>query len=815
MNQIIASDNESSKGGLLTILLRVSLIISAVSAVMLPLFREYSLPLGILSIGLILSWLVVRLLRAHTNAMVASAVLLITASFALSISRVTVRDDTAVFFAAMFLLFIPLAGLIFGRTGTWVAVVISLVLMWSDTLYRLQADSTNGQTITITSALFTIMFWVCGLLVNVSADTVERALKRSFDSEQTLALRNIDLEHEITVRQNAEGQLRTSEARARAMLDAVDELLTCDTLDDIWRRAVELAREKLEIERCSIFLLSEDSCWLFGTFGTDLKGNTTDERAVKLEVTSKYWQTTLAPSDTIASMASKVPNYWGIRPDSRTTEWRDGKFVELGTGWVAYTPLRTRSGRVTGILFNDAYRSGNRPDYALQDALAVYCAQVSNIAETKRLEQALKDSNAELEERVQERTEQLELERDHLEARVAERTRELFKLIDASRMFAITLELRPLLKLILSKMREVIAFDGCAIGVLRDSNAMEIVYFDGAPQTDRSNRWPTDTARDSLLHAVLVNRQFVLMPDTQDESEFSINFRAGHMGAFGHALSARSAIYVPLMLGDRVLGVLALLHMQRGYYTESHASLAMGFAAYIGIALENARLYQTAVRAATNAERSRLARELHDSVSQALYGITLGTRTAMEYAARQKGNPIEPMQFVLNLAEGALAEMRALIFELRPESLAQEGLIGAFRKQANSLVARHGLNLSMDLGEAEPDLSIERKEALYRITLEAIQNTLKHSGASQVLLRMHCDTQNVTVEVRDNGRGFATDADYPGHYGLHTMRERAQRYGGSLHINSTLGQGTTITASLPLIGEQSEMPLMDQVLSAA
>jgi signal transduction histidine kinase len=155
------------------------------------------------------------------------------------------------------------------------------------------------------------------------------------------------------------------------------------------------------------------------------------------------------------------------------------------------------------------------------------------------------------------------------------------------------------------------------------------------------------------------------------------------------------------------------------------------------------------------------------------------------------------MKYVLSLAEAALAEMRALIFELRPESLQQQGLIGAFRKQAEALCARHKIDVRVDFDAKEPDLDMDQKEALYRVALEAIQNTIKHAQATRVDLILNQTSEAVYMEVIDNGLGFDTSVQHDGHYGLLTMRERIVRFGGDVTISSRIGEGTVVRVWVP------------------
>src|SRR5438876_721687 len=148
---------------------------------------------------------------------------------------------------------------------------------------------------------------------------------------------------------------------------------------------------------------------------------------------------------------------------------------------------------------------------------------------------------------------------------------------------------------------------------------------------------------------------------------------------------------------------------------------------------ETRLLSEQAQQLAAFQERQRLARELHDSISQGLYGIKLGAHTAREALDSDPVEAIAPLEYVIALTEAGLAEMRALIFELRPESLATEGAIAALTKQVAILRTRYKLSVDAQLGE-EPALSLERKQALYRIAQEALHNIVKHARARTVLL---------------------------------------------------------------------------------
>jgi signal transduction histidine kinase len=254
---------------------------------------------------------------------------------------------------------------------------------------------------------------------------------------------------------------------------------------------------------------------------------------------------------------------------------------------------------------------------------------------------------------------------------------------------------------------------------------------------------------------------------------------------------------VPLAVKDRVLGILTLSWTDPAHFTQDHARLARAFADQAAAAIENARLFGQAGQVAALEERQRLARELHDSVSQALYGIALGARTARTQLDRDPEKAAEPMDYVLSLAEAGLAEMRALIFELRPESLESEGLVAALEKQLAASRARYGLTIDADLGD-EPDVAIEKKEALYRIAQEALHNVVKHASATEVTVSLGREDGALRLLVADNGLGFDPEGDFAGHLGLRSMSERARNLGGEVVISSAPGAGTRVSARLPL-----------------
>lgn len=201
-------------------------------------------------------------------------------------------------------------------------------------------------------------------------------------------------------------------------------------------------------------------------------------------------------------------------------------------------------------------------------------------------------------------------------------------------------------------------------------------------------------------------------------------------------------------------------------------------------------------------ERQRIARDLHDSVSQSLFSMTLHARTA-ERSLKQTGRKAydvvaRELAQVGELSRTALAEMRALIFELRPRGLAEEGLVSALTKHAGAVSAREGLAIEVTGPSERLPISAECEEHLYRLGQEALANVTKHATATKALVAVTNDGTNVSLAVHDDGRGFDPSATYDGHLGLTTMRSRAGDMGARLSIDSKPGSGTLVRVQLPI-----------------
>ena len=270
------------------------------------------------------------------------------------------------------------------------------------------------------------------------------------------------------------------------------------------------------------------------------------------------------------------------------------------------------------------------------------------------------------------------------------------------------------------------------------------------------------------------------------------------------------AVVVPLGARGRCVGCL-LLYVSAGREVEAdERAFLHAVADQAAVAVENAQLFGQAESHATLVERQRLARELHDSVSQALFSMTLHARTAERHLAAHDVPEHDPLAVSLatlsDLTRGALAEMRALIFELRPGSLEHEGLVAALTRQAQAINAREGLAITVRGPAERLPLDASAEEHLYRLVLEALNNTVKHAAATSAEVDVTVDeaAHRLTVVVRDDGRGFDPAAVSAGHLGQATMRDRAAAVGGDLTVQSTMGDGCTVTLQVPIAAAGGE-----------
>jgi signal transduction histidine kinase len=204
---------------------------------------------------------------------------------------------------------------------------------------------------------------------------------------------------------------------------------------------------------------------------------------------------------------------------------------------------------------------------------------------------------------------------------------------------------------------------------------------------------------------------------------------------------------------------------------------------------------------AVEQERSRLARDLHDSVTQTLFTMTLTVESTRILLTRDLDRARQQLDKLQELARSALGEMRALIYRLRPSVVAEHGLAAALRRHLVMLQRGHGLSVALEV-VGESHLRREQAQRLFRIAQEALNNVVKHAETDRAHVTLRLEDDHTFLEVRDHGKGFVPQAvgRQGTHIGLATMRERAEQLGGTLRIDSHPGEGTRVVVEIPAPG---------------
>jgi signal transduction histidine kinase len=293
----------------------------------------------------------------------------------------------------------------------------------------------------------------------------------------------------------------------------------------------------------------------------------------------------------------------------------------------------------------------------------------------------------------------------------------------------------------------------------------------------------------------------IVLPDIDAESQQAEAIRRVSADLLNLGERLRSIMWVPLVVKGKLIGGLGVAHREPGQYGDREAGLVQTMASQAAVAIENARLYEQAHELAVMHERQRLARELHDSVTQSLYSLSLMAEAARRLV--RAGNMERGMGYLVRIGESAqqvLKEMRLLVYELRPLMLERDGLASALKQRLETVEGRAGVETKLVV-EGSGLLPEHIETELYRIAQEALNNSLKHSNASVVAVHLDTSSDVITLIVQDNGRGFSKEeiADKGG-LGLVSIQERTQRLGGSAQIESAPGQGVKITVRIPLSG---------------
>ena len=379
---------------------------------------------------------------------------------------------------------------------------------------------------------------------------------------------------------------------------------------------------------------------------------------------------------------------------------------------------------------------------------------------------------------------QLQASYTQLEQRVSDRTKELAVLYSANEELLSYLQLDDLLKALVDVAVDILKTDKSSVLVW---NAKTKTLELGAARGFGHETLQKMSFRvgEGVIGTVMSTGEPVVVEDT-DENPQVIKHITQPEGI-------RSLIHLPIKIKDQIFGVFNFNYLTPRTFSDDERRLFIALAQRAAMAIENAQLYEQAQLVATIEERQRLARELHDAVTQTLFSSSLIADVLPRIWERNQDEGRKRLEELRQLTRGALAEMRTLLMELRPAALVEVELVDLLRQLSEAFTGRSRIPVELRIDEViqiPPDVKV----GLYRITQEALNNIFKHAGASQVILSLRGISNELELSIEDDGRGFDLTTVTSDNLGLKIMNERSKEIGVHLTITSRIGIGTRIAA---------------------
>lgn len=360
----------------------------------------------------------------------------------------------------------------------------------------------------------------------------------------------------------------------------------------------------------------------------------------------------------------------------------------------------------------------------------------------------------------------------------------------SSAVLAVTrhLSVREVLQVIVRSARTLLAARYAALGVPDDDGSFAEFVADGVSDKQWDAIGPLPR-QHGMLAAMLQEAAPVRLPDIREDPRFEW-WPAAHP-------VLKDFIGVPIRDADQILGIIFLSNKRTpGGFTQEDQDLLTLFAAHAAIALTNARLYERSRELTIVEERTRMARELHDAVTQKLFSLRLTAQAAASLVTSDPQRAMAEIERVQRLAGEALAELRAVIVELRPAELDRHGLAETLRKHVTLLDRLYPVRITF-ASAPSGDLPPATEVAVLRVAQEALHNALRHANASSIEVCLQAEGSRLTLEVRDDGDGFEVETPAFRGLGLVSMRDRAEAAGGSLLVSSGQGAGTVVRLEVP------------------
>ncbi len=626
--------------------------------------------------------------------------------------------------------------------------------------------------------------------------TQHLTVMRMLASQAAISLENArlysDMKQEIAERRRVE-QILMQRMRVAALGEDVGAALThSHTLQDMLQRCVESIAHHLDAAFAGIWMLDQVAQMLTVQATAGLRPTHLAETYHSIPVgTFKMGQIVLSRQPYLTNDAQHDP-------DIQATEWFKQEHL---VSYAAY-PLIVEDEMMGVMIMLARHQLTELTIEALASTahgIAIAMQRVQSeeaLRESEKqlrlLYEQLEDYSRNLEQKVSERTHEIERRRQ-----VAERVRDILKFLNSNR------SLDEILDYIVAEGALLMETHSAAIYQFqREQEAFVLQSSCGLPAAFTQHR--LCQASGSFVEQAVLNRQPVMYADLATAAnENNLGLDADQTALLLQYY--QTLLAVPLIRqrdseeSDEAYGGITLFYPNQRDFSEEDIGLAVAFADQAALAIENARLRQQVERAAIIEERARLARELHDSVTQSLYSLTLLAEGWRRLANDGRlPNVGESLAELGNIGQQALKEMRLLVHELRPPVLESEGWLAALHQRLGAVERRSGVEARL-LADDVVDLPTRVEEGLYRIVQEALNNSLKHASATSVTVRVLSDACGIEVIVADDGVGFDVDAvSDMGGMGLVSMRERAERLGGTLAVETSAGAGTKVVMRVPL-----------------
>ena len=407
----------------------------------------------------------------------------------------------------------------------------------------------------------------------------------------------------------------------------------------------------------------------------------------------------------------------------------------------------------------------------------------------QRITTATGDELEELAEQFNLMAIQLQESYDHMERKVASRTKELATLNTLAAVVSRSLNLEEILNDALDEALEIMGMEkGQAF--LLEEETQELVLIAHRGLSDELVRYTAQLPLGSSTSGLAAMEGRPVCRKVTDYPESKLKDLIQREGI-------RLVVSTPLMAKGKTVGAIDLGAQTLRSITPEELSLLAAIGHQIGVAVENARLYEQAQELAVVEERGRLARDLHDAVTQTLFSASLIAEALPDLWENDQDEGRELLQELRQLSRGALAEMRTLLLELRPAALSEASLGDLLRQLVEAVAGRTGMPVTVTV-EGQGTLPSDVHVTLYRIAQEALNNVVKHARASRVAVSLHYiqvgeeQREGIELHIDDDGCGFDPSCIPPDCLGLGIIRERTQAIGATLKIESQPGHGTRV-----------------------